>query len=669
MRAESLRGRVPAFGRRHVDWQRLAPKASTVGIFVLVMAFAAAVRFYRLGAVPSNLTADETDIFRDAYFVLEGRGPGIFSQGQSSTVGPFGTYLFAWTLRAFGDSIVGLRMYSVLFSLAVLAVFFVIARFRFSLYTTFVATMLFATSLPSLHFSRTAWTNMNAALIAIAICCALLIACESQHFWLFGVAGLATGLAVWAYPAARLMPLVVVLFVPFALFIYRGQRKRIFIGFLVAGVVSLIVAAPVLWELRTNTPFEKQYTERTRRVSIFDGVSLSDGLHKVPANAVRTVRGYVLLSNDDNNFRRSAEAVRYAPRDEALFDPLTRVLFWTGLIAGIIFWRKAILWFLIFGGSLVSQVFSMGTPSAARGVVILPILFLFVGLGLEQVVRSVERHVRPQQLKMALGGLGVLFVIGIALFNTQRYFDWMGSSYAFAERGPYVTHDEFSEWSTLQHDAIASGHGSFNTGTWRGARDFDDCFSGFARGDVCASRTVQADPPPLGAAMNLADVDPNYVHMALTDIGQDGYRNLQGGRSDPLAQALKGKPIDDAWASVYEAPEASIVVNVAQFHSAEDASTFLNVRMQTHGEHYVGGPKSQVLSGASIGDASIVERFDLSDQHWWEYYWRDGRYVVQTRVLYSYIGNTEPSGRNEPIAVLDAVTNQVARGMADVHGD
>ncbi len=55
---------------------RLIVAAWPFVVMLLVLAVALAVRLYRLDTVPGNLTADETDFFREVYRVLEGNAPG-----------------------------------------------------------------------------------------------------------------------------------------------------------------------------------------------------------------------------------------------------------------------------------------------------------------------------------------------------------------------------------------------------------------------------------------------------------------------------------------------------------------------------------------------------------------------------------------------------------------
>ncbi len=293
-------------------------------------------------------------------------------------------------------------------------------------------------------------------------------------------AGVFVGLAPWGYVAARIIPVVVAFFLPVALLLYRDRWRQVLWGFGLVAVVSLIIASPVLNELRQGQ--WDNYTARSRVVSIFTGRPNDEAWRMVPGQVRDSLRGFVLLSNDDDIFRRSTEAVRYAPRGDNLFDPVTRALFFVGLIASLWRWRQTALWWFMFLPLLSIQVFSGGTPDAARGLVALPAIFLFVALGLHTVLRwATTTSARWRGATSAVLAALLIVAASVSALSVRSYFNWMESDYALRDRGPSVSSEEFEEWSFYMR-GVAAGEFSLNPGLWRERQDRAGCLTATVAG-------------------------------------------------------------------------------------------------------------------------------------------------------------------------------------------
>ena len=637
-------------------------RAALVFVPLLVAAFA--VRLYELDSVPGNLTADETDFFIEIYRYMEGANDTQwFYQAQFASLAPFGLYAMTWSVQAFGDSIFGLRMYAVTFSLATIAVFFPLAYNRTLLLAASAATLMLATNILFLNFSRTAWTNMNSAFLAIGVTATLTFGLESKRWWWFAVAGVLIGLSPYAYVSARIIPVVAALMFPIAAIVYRDRLRSVAIGFGVAAVVALAVAAPLVFELQQGQWGD--YTGRTRTVSIFnDHPEREDGWGAVPDHLLRTFQGFILLSNDDgvfrtdNIFRNSTEGARYAPEGD-LFDPFTRALFFVGLAAGVWRWRKSALWWPMLLVPLGAQVFSVGTPDGARGVIVTPIIYLFVALGIATVVRGLEWAARSNQALVA-GAYAVTagVAIVISVFSARAYFDWMESAYALQDRGPSVEGSEFDEWSAVQRSMAERKLGSFNTHAWRERQDRAGCLTGRSGGEICDHLVLEPAPDELASTLVKPDeAPPGFVPDFLTEIPPEEFRRLHGARSDKFGPVVDGLTVEEARTAGFVLPPGLLTATVAELGSEDEAERFIAERATLQGTDYLGGPAQEQLPAAELGDEALFYHYVL-DYEWWEYVWRDGPYLSQ--VLLVYQGEAPPG--IDPVALITrAATAQAAR--------
>lgn len=644
--------------------RRLIVAGWPVVAMLIVLAVALAIRLYRLDAVPGNLTADETDFFREVYRVLEGNAPGWFYQGQPASLAPLGIYPMAWSVRVFGDSIVGLRMYTVILSLATLTAFFLFVRYQFSLVVSSVMTLLLSTNLWFLHFSRTGWANMNAAFIAIGVTSMLALGLERGRWWWFMGAGIFVGLAPWGYVAARSIPLIVAFFLPVALLLYRDRWRQVLWGFGLVAVVAVVIAGPVLNELRQG--MWDSYTARSRTVSIFTNRPNGEAWRMVPGQVRDSLRGFVLLSNDNDIFRRSTEAVRYAPRGENLFDPVTRALFFVGLIASLWRWRQTALWWFMFLPLLSIQVFSVGTPDAARGLVVLPTIFLFVALGLHTVLRwAATKSTRWPRLTSAGLAALLIVVVSVSALNVRSYFNWMESDYALRDRGPSVSSEEFQEWSFYMR-GVAAGQFSLNPGLWRERQDYAGCLTGTVAGDFCSLLSVDQNPVPLGAALvRVDDLPGEFRASVLTEISEEEFRRVHGGRNDRLASALAAVEIQEAWATVFEDGRTTVAGNAARVRSSYQAATLVSLKRSLTGQDYLGGPTGEQQDGIPLGDDSVLFHFSLAGSEWWQYFWREGPYIAQVQLLYV----RTPVQEALALALLDRAARAQAERLSELAAD
>jgi 4-amino-4-deoxy-L-arabinose transferase-like glycosyltransferase len=397
----------------------------------VVFGVAIGVRLAKLGTVPRIITADETDNLQTAYHILTGTGPGIF--GFDWKPAPiFSLYPLAWTVRIFGDSVTGFRLFPVITSLLTMVLFYVVARRAMRAPAALGALLLLGTNLWFLHFSRTAWENGNAALFAIGACWTTTRAIETgrRRWWV--LAGVFVALGAYGYFTGRFIFVAVVLTAAFAVAFRQADWRPTVVGLGVAGVIAAALFAPMAKSIADDW---HAFNRRTRNVSVFDTQEPyygdTNGWIIAAKNVPRNLRGFIL--QDGSQVGRGLWT-RYNPPHRAPLDLGSAALLWCGLVAGALRWRKTYGWWTFFAPLFIAQVFSRGTPDLARGVLIAPFYFLFIGVAFDELLR-----VASGRIARALVWSGLIAAITyLSVTNVRDYFSWQTSAVAESYRMPGV---------------------------------------------------------------------------------------------------------------------------------------------------------------------------------------------------------------------------------------
>jgi 4-amino-4-deoxy-L-arabinose transferase-like glycosyltransferase len=605
------------------------------GLFA-VFVVAVVVRLYRIDTVPSSLTADEADFYQNVFGVLDHGRPHFL--GFDWTGAPaLGLYMMSWSVRVFGVSVYGLRMSAIVLSLATLVPVYLLARRALSPLVATLTVLMLATTPWYLHFSRTAWTNMNAALFAAGAAAGMMLGLDLRgaRSWLsFAAAGVFAALGLYGYQSGHIIPLLLACYLPFAVVIYWPERRRVLLGFAIAATAGLIVAAPLIPEIRNHWD---SYKGRSEVTSIIHGRSRDEVLDLIPDQVRHNFHGFVLLDNSGNIFRHGTEAPRYAPRDASLFDPISRVLFFVGLAAGAVRWRKTVLWWGMYLGPVVSiQVFTVSTPDGARGLLVVPFIALFIGLGLDTLmsfVRWAAKRWRPRyerSIAAVASAVAVAVAIAVAVVGVRLYFDWMEQPYALADRQPAVYVSEFAEWSRLERASLAGG---FNVGAWRIRQDRAGCLRGTALPGLCEDIGISDVSSPLKDVMPMRpEIPPSFVRASSVPITSAQFRQMNND-ADKLLATLSNVDIEDGWATLYrDGMTATFSSTVVRFDGDATAQGIFLTRVGLTGGDFLGGPQMEVLGNPAIGEHALLTRTSLAGLTTLELFWQRGNSIAQLQM-------------------------------------
>ena len=427
---------------------------------IAITLFALALRLVSLTNIPPNLSADEADNLQVILQIMADNGPGFFGIDWTQTPA-FNLYLDSWFMGVFGESLVGLRMASVVLTALSLPAFYFVAR-QYNLDKTAAlgTTLLLATGLWYLHFSRNGWYNVNVALYAILAILAATAAIRRGSLPLYAVAGVMAALGLYGHPSGRTIILALVAYLPFALLLHGENRRRLLIGYAIMLSTAFLLFLPHLNEVSDdwdgyNTRVAAIYILNEQNRAQFGDKSVAQILAE---QAWNNIRGFILL---DSNASYVGINARYIPGGHGFLDRFTGVLLWVGMVVSIPRWRQTLLWWVFFIVMLFpTQILSNATPDGARAIGTAPLFYLFVAMGIHWLLG----------LKFGKSwwfrGTAAACVLAIVFLNISSYFDWMRQPEAAQARQPAVDVADFEVWRDLQKAEAEAGLPGFTVGQW-----------------------------------------------------------------------------------------------------------------------------------------------------------------------------------------------------------
>jgi hypothetical protein len=162
---------------------------------------------------------------------------------------------------------------------------------------------------------------------------------------------------------------------------------------------------------------------------------------------------------------------RYVPSGK----PFISRVFFPFLIIGIIYaliHKKFYIWtffILLFPVQLLSR----GTPDTSRGVHVIGMYYLLIGMGIMWVISKgtlLIRHVKTKHKRLIHIGITIIFVCSIwyvVFQDLNTYTSWITSKQALEAREPAVWRGEYEAWRDTLKESIKSGKGGFNVYDWK----------------------------------------------------------------------------------------------------------------------------------------------------------------------------------------------------------
>jgi 4-amino-4-deoxy-L-arabinose transferase-like glycosyltransferase len=392
----------------------------------VILLFAAALRLYDIGGVPTELDADEIDLYNSAYSIA------TTGYDLDGTLLP---YLYSpvtrnppiYALAAYGSSLIfgrtplGLRLPAVVFGLIAIMLLYGIAfeltrRVDIALATAF----LMATQPIFVHFARVGWEPASELPFLLGGLLMMLHAMRSSTIpiWKILAASLVLGLTAYTYMGgwfyAALLGGAILGFN-----LRRFASRRGVLAVAGACAIWLLVAAPALWMWF----FDEHTVSHTLRMATFAGGVSASSSHTFFANYAAHFNWSYLVTTGEP---KPAITWRYLDGMGAFFGwvvPLAAL--GLAVSARYIRPRWALVWTWLWlvayplGGALTNEG-TPGTPNAPRTLAGAPVFCILAAIGVALLFDWAASLRRPRIVRIV--GLGVRTIFATAVIFSTVYF-------------------------------------------------------------------------------------------------------------------------------------------------------------------------------------------------------------------------------------------------------
>jgi 4-amino-4-deoxy-L-arabinose transferase-like glycosyltransferase len=399
-------------------WQGLQPfTRQEILALGIVLGMAIFARVYNLGHLPPAIHGDEAQFGLNARSILYGEQPTLFAVGwYQFPIGSFAAQ--AGIMRLFGDDIAGLRLSSALFGTLTLLPVYLLARSLFDRRVALASAALMAVGHWSIHFSRLGINNIQATFFAAWAVYLAWRALRTQHRLDYALTGLALGLGLYTYYAARLMPFIVGAILGVAVWRNRGQWRQYVPGLLALVIAGTLTVAPQLvYFARHPEPL----VSRQRGVFLFNNLPhLESAYYTSDWGEIlrqQTIRSLLV-------FNAHGDSSGQYGFDEPMLDKLTAGLLVVGL--GLSLWRLSQgghwvlhLWF--WPHLLLGSILTVDAPFVPRLAVLMPVPFIWAGVALggwwRQIAEQLQSIFSGKALRELLALIPALALLALVGWN------------------------------------------------------------------------------------------------------------------------------------------------------------------------------------------------------------------------------------------------------------
>jgi len=411
-----------------------------LALVVATLLLAAALRSYRLAALPPGVEHDEVAEWQIARGILAGRHAIFFREAYGQE--PVYLYLQAASVALLGDSVFALRFTSFAVAILTMAACYRLMRRLFGPVAALVSLALVAVTLWPLFFARVAIRGMTLPLVMCLGADALFSSLQSPTSDLrllasnlqpptsnfrFIIAGFWFGLAGYTYLAARAIPILLLAFTAYLALFSRKHMQAKWRGWVVMLALAALIAAPLAAYLLRNPDIQFRVDEVSGPLK-----QLEQG---DPSGVLAGVRDTALMFSV-----RGDQTVRDNwPYRPVFPEPLGAALFYLGLAVALRRWRKPeyafmLLWLVAL---LLPAMVTAAPPNFVRTLGALPPIFAFPGIAAATLSHWVQTlspsaafaperragtSVRPLSPALA-------FLQGFALRHAKRSFCLLPSAF------------------------------------------------------------------------------------------------------------------------------------------------------------------------------------------------------------------------------------------------
>lgn len=407
-------------------WARVKrPTPEDALVLVLVLA-TFLLRVVKLGAIPYVLSGDEASMGLEAVSVLEGQRRNPFRTGWLSHPTLF-FFVQAVFLKVGGITITALRLPSAIISGGIVWLLYVYAHKHHGRAVALIASVFFATYHYAIHFGRLAINNIWDPFYALGVFYFVIRGLERKKLGDMLVAGVLLGLAIYFYMGARLIPIILLVYLAYRALTEPGFVHEHLAHLAICALIAVIVTLPILAYWRAHP---RDLMSRWSMMGIFPSGWVEAEMQRTGNTVLQVVWG---------QFLKAALAFNYYPDPTFWYRPgipllcfVSSIFFVFGLTRSITRIRQKehfllVIWFLgviIFGGTLLEN-----PPTSPRLVLAIPPVVIWVAMGIRSVA-SYLQQVLTERKQLAII-LAAVFTVVICAQSTHFYYRTYTPSHVF----------------------------------------------------------------------------------------------------------------------------------------------------------------------------------------------------------------------------------------------
>lgn len=394
-------------------WQKITQFLKNNWPIITIIAVSIILRFWKLGSIPPGLHPDEAANGQDVIRMIENHQfQAIYdTNGPREALFLYVQGVFVWLghilkIAALNFTPLSLRIAPAIIGVLTVWGIYLLGKELFNKNVGLFASAAMAVSAWHIQFSRNGFRAIMAPLALVFLFYFFTKAYRNKKLKDFILTGVFLAMGFYTYLSFRMVPLILG-----ALLIYITITQRKFIKDNLKNILYMVLVFLLLM-LPMFVHFYHVPADILGRASTsimnpeINGGSPFGALVK---NIVKTMMMFNF--SGDANWRHNVATL-------PMLDIFTGVLFWIGL--GVTLWRfKKIEYFLLimwFGAMSLPEVLTAeGIPHALRMVGTMPVVFLWIALGLDLVFSKIKSKYIP------IVGIFMILVISGAI-GFSRYF-------------------------------------------------------------------------------------------------------------------------------------------------------------------------------------------------------------------------------------------------------
>jgi len=406
------------FPTKRLNWQRwLQSNKVDILIVLFLTVVGSCLRLVALGEIPNIISGDEGRFGTILMDILDGNIKNMFITSFGNSTLYF--FFLAGMMKWLGVSVKLLRIGSALGGILTIPFLYLFSRQLFNRRIAWISTALLVVSNFHLHFSRImSVTSIQDALFATISLYFLLTGLLRHSRFRMVMGGLCLGFALYVYMGARLIILLVPIYLIFLYFFQRPMVTKNKANILLFFSAWLLISLPMIyWAISNPIAFNARANQT--------GILQSGWLVKEAAKT-----GIHQLSLFLTLFKQAFLTIQYYPSygfhnsEFPMLDPISSIFFLPGLIYSLLHTKdprflllNGWLWSgILVGGALVT----LPSYNAYRILIIFPVVCLFVAIGIDRILSIFNSHRWINRIITTALTLG--FVLILSFINLKIYF-------------------------------------------------------------------------------------------------------------------------------------------------------------------------------------------------------------------------------------------------------